>query len=268
MNGEICVSCCELAGLRCCLFCLGRHDVDIFLVEGKSAANLYVGVDLIVHESTLPYSVSSGIVKLCLDLGIYLVGVLKGFNLSIVSCSFNRSLVDVDVCQRIILFVCNSFTLCCDVCFHSGYSIGEALGLGICVSDIFLNILVLRINLRKLVVSSYCIVETANVCESVTIKDVIVGCELNGVGCAEQLLAISYGCSIILLLVGSVETDTVERVILGILANAFCREVNGLVILLKNVCSCSIVEENVIVHRCNVLNLVEILESCLQTVVL
>ena len=107
----------------------------------------------------------------------------------------------------------------------------------------------------------------ASVYKSVGVVDIVVGSILNGVGSGEELLAIANCCLILLLLVRAVESDTVERTILRILLNTSLREGKSLVVLLENVCSRSIVEEDVILERSSVAYLVVVVHSRLELVV-
>ena len=118
-----------------------------------------------------------------------------------------------------------------------------------------------------MLVSSDSLVKLASIHKSICIVDVVVGCILDSISCVEQLVTIVYSILILLNLVRSVHTYTIERSVRRILLNTSSCKLKCLVIILKYVCCRSIVEEDIVVERVDVLYLAVVLESCLQLVV-
>ena len=118
-----------------------------------------------------------------------------------------------------------------------------------------------------MLVSLYSCGNVACIYKSISIEDVVVRSILDGIGSGEELLAISNCSLILLLLVRAVESDTVERTIVRILLYTSLREGKSLVVLLENVCCRSIVEEDIVLKRSGIANLVVVVHSRLKLVV-
>ena len=243
MNGKIGVRDSELVELRSCLLSLRLYERDVLLVVRQSTTYLNIRINLVVHKSTLPYCVCCSIVVLLSHASVYLICILESSLLNCIGSTLYWSLVNVDVGKSVEFLVCSILAYLCDVLLHCSNS------------------------LRDMLVSCDSLVKLTCVQKSLSIVDVVVGCVLDSIGCVEQLITIVNSVLILLNLIWSIHTYTIEWRVMRIFLNTSSGKLECLVIILKYVCCRSIVEKDIIVERIYVLNLAVVLESCLQLVV-